>query len=117
MSSRCVASSGFRFSAKKSKRSLCRTISLDVQVYSTAAGSSLSFPFLLFFLPFFGAERAERAVLMAGKTVRLRARKSCFYKLVERRERERTQQAAQIPVCVAAAVPLRASALIKRASP
>ncbi len=28
-----------------------------------------------------------------------------------------TQQAAQIPVCVAAAVPLRASALIRRASP
>ncbi len=40
-----------------------------MQVYSTAAGSSLSVPFLLFFFAFFflGAERAERAVLTAGK--------------------------------------------------
>ncbi len=41
-----------------------------------------------------------------------------FLQLVRvRRERESTLQAAQIPVCVAAAVPLRVSALIKRASP
>ncbi len=62
-----------------------------MRAYSTAAGSDLSpFP-------------PRKAVFTAGKSAA--------------RERESTLQAAQIPVCVAAAVPLRASALIKRASP
>ncbi len=49
------------------------------------------FHFFSFFFLFFGAERAERAVLTAGKTVRLRARKSCFYSWWSgEREREHT---------------------------
>ncbi len=44
-------------------------------------------------------------------------RKAVFTAGKECSERESTLQAAQIPVCGAAAVPLRSSALIKRASP
>ncbi len=68
-------------------RSLCEEVRA-----CTAAGSNLSVPSSL-----------RKAVFTAGKSAA--------------RERESTLQAAQIPVCVAAAVPLCASALIKRASP
>ncbi len=98
MSSRCVASSAFRFGAEQivllevfkrvsAGRSLCE----EVRAYSTAAGSNLSVPFF-----------SEKLFLQLVRV---------------RRERESPLQAAQIPVCVAAAVPLHASALIKRASP
>ncbi len=65
---------------------------MKVQAYSTAAGSDLSVPF----------SSDTKAVFTAGKRAA--------------REREHTAGCKQIPVCVAAAIPLRAS-LTKRASP
>ncbi len=92
MSSRCVASSAFRFGAEQivllkkcSKKSLCRTISFE--------------------------EECRRTAQQRGRISLLFLPEKLFLQLVRvRRERESTLQAAQIPVCVAAAVPLRASA-------
>ncbi len=102
MSSRCVASSAFRFGAEQTvllrsvlKESLQDDLFCEkVRAYSTAAGSNLY------------AFSSQKSCFTAGKECGERER-----------ERESTLQAAQIPVCVAAAIPLRASALIKRASP
>ncbi len=73
------------------KKSLCRTISFE--------------------------EECRRTAQQRGRISLLFLPEKRFLQLVRvRRERDSTLQAAQIPVCVAAAVPLRASALIKRAS-
>ncbi len=99
MSSRCIASSAFRFGAEQIVllRSVLKRVSAGQSLLWKSAGVQ-------------HGSGVESLLLFLSEKL--------FSQLVRvRRERESTLQAAQIPVCVASAVPLRASALIKRASP